>query len=175
MREVILDHDIVEDTYTLCTDALTLAGVDEAIDLIVPPALWLAERERLMQRSGKCGLWLETSESPEAVANDLPHLDLVVVHFAAFTDGRGHSTARLLRERYHYRHELRAAGDVFKETLYYLSRCGFNAFALRPGESLTQSLSGLDVFSEAYQTSVERQSPLFRRRLAQVPTEKTPS
>ncbi len=163
MHELIRDRAIVQDTYHIRTDSLE--GVDPQDDVIVVPALLAAERARLSQRTGKLGVWLETSEGPETIAEDLPHLDLVVVHFPSFTDGRGHSTARLLRERYRYRGELRATGDVFKETLHYLSRCGFNAFALRPGESLENALGGLDVFSEAYQTSVERQSPLFRRRL----------
>ena len=173
MHNVIRDGAIVADSYELRTDALD--GVDEARDLIVPLALWQAERERLIARSGKLGVWLETSDGPEDLAADLARLDLVVVHFPFFTDGRGHSTARLLRERHHYRGELRAAGDVFKETLHYLARCGFNAFALRPGESLELALGGLSVFSEAYQTSVERQSPLFRRRLAQTTVEEKTS
>ncbi len=173
MPELIRDRAIIEDTYHLCAD--TLEGVAEGRDLIVPLALWVTERERLSRRSGKLGVWLETSDGPEIIVEDLARLDLVVVHFSSFTDGRGHSTARLLRERYHYQGELRAAGDVFKETLYYLSRCGFDAFALRPGEPLEQALNGLDVFSEAYQTSVERQSPLFRRRLEKVATEEKSS
>lgn len=163
MPELIRDRTIVRDTYHFRAD--TLDGVLPQDDVIVTPALLAAERARLAQHAGKLGVWLETSEGPEVIAADLAHLDLVVVHFPSFTDGRGHTAARLLRERYHYRGELRATGDVFKETLHYLARCGFNAFALRPGESLVQALEGFDVFSEAYQTSVERQSPLFRRRL----------
>jgi uncharacterized protein (DUF934 family) len=173
MPELIRDRAIVQDTYHFRTD--TLDGILPQDDVIVTPALLAAERERLAQHGGKLGVWLETSEGPEVIAADLAHLDLVVVHFPSFTDGRGHSTARLLRERYGYRGELRAAGDVFKETLHYLSRCGFNAFALRPGESVALALGGLDVFSEAYQTSVERQSPLFRRRLEKAASEETPS
>ena len=173
MHKMIRDGAIVADSYEF--HGHTLAGVDEARDLIVPLAMWQAEREGLSARSGKLGVWLETSDGPEVLAADLARLDLVVVHFPAFTDGRGHSTARLLRERYHYRGELRAVGDVFRETLHYLARCGFNAFVLRPGESLERALSGLTVFSEAYQTSVERQSPLFRRRLAQAAAEEKTS
>ncbi|MDE2260785.1 MAG: DUF934 domain-containing protein [Betaproteobacteria bacterium] len=163
MPELIRDHAIVQDSYLPRVTSLT--GVDPWEDIIVSPDLLLAERDSLTQRPGKLGVWLETSDDPEVIAKDLVHLDLVVVHFPVFTDGRGHSTARLLREHYHYQGEIRAMGDVFKETLHYLARCGFNAFALRPGESPESALSGLDVFSEAYQTSVEHRFPLFRRRL----------
>jgi uncharacterized protein (DUF934 family) len=87
------------------------------------------------------------------------------VRFASFTDGRGYSLARMLRERYGYRGELRAIGDVLRDQIYYLSRCGFDAFALRADQKPEQALAALDDFSEAYQTSVDRPHPLFRRRL----------
>ncbi len=163
MPELIRDHAIVQDTYLARVS--TLLGIDEAQDIIVVPHLLQTERDRLLARSGKLGVWLETSDDPKVIAGDLAHLDLVAVHFPVFTDGRGHSLARILREQYLYQGEIRAMGDVFKETLLYLARCGFNAFALRPGESAKNALSGLNVFSEAYQTSVERRSPLFLRRL----------
>ena len=83
----------------------------------------------------------------------------------SFVDGRGYTLARLLRERHGYRGELRAIGDVLRDQLYYLSRCGFDAFAMRADQVPQQALSAFDEFSEAYQASVERPEPLFRRRL----------
>jgi uncharacterized protein (DUF934 family) len=88
------------------------------------------------------------------------------VHFPTFTDGRGYSTARLLRERYGYRGELRAVGDVLRDQLFYLSRVGFDAFALRQDQDAEGALASLADFSESYQASVERPQPLFRRRIA---------
>jgi uncharacterized protein (DUF934 family) len=86
------------------------------------------------------------------------------VNFPKFTDGRGYSTGRLLRERYGYRGELRAIGDIFRDQLLYLSRCGFDAFVLRPGEDPQAALAAFGDFSEAYQAAVDRPLPLFRRR-----------
>jgi uncharacterized protein (DUF934 family) len=125
----------------------------------------MAQREALLSRKGRLGVWLGSHEDPALIADDLAHFELIAVDFPQFADGRGYSIARLLRERYHWNGELRAIGDVFREPLFYLSRCGFNAFALRPGEDAQAALCAFDDFSEAYQVSVERPQPLFRRRL----------
>lgn len=61
----------------------------------------------------------------------LPHLEriaLVEVNFPAYTDGRGYSAARILREA-GYTGELRAVGDVLIDQLFPMRRCGFDAFA----------------------------------------------
>jgi uncharacterized protein (DUF934 family) len=57
-------------------------------------------------------------------------------------------------------------GDVQRDQLFYLSRAGFDAFLLREGEDAEGALAALTEFSEAYQASVERPQPLFRRRSA---------
>ena len=98
---------------------------------------------------------------------------MIAVNFPQFTDGRGYSTARLLRERYGWKGELRAIGDIQRDQLYYLSRCGFDAFLLNDGldaaqgdslRSVQNALSAFNDFSEAYQTSADQPVPLFRRR-----------
>jgi uncharacterized protein (DUF934 family) len=89
---------------------------------------------------------------------------LIAVNFPQFTDGRGYSIARLLRERYSWRGELRAIGDVLRDQLFYLARCGFDAFMLREGQDAQAALAAFNDFSEGYQASVERPQPLFRRR-----------
>jgi uncharacterized protein (DUF934 family) len=109
-------------------------------------------------------LRLEPHDDPAAVAARLDAVMRVEVNFPSFTDGRGYSIARLLRERYGYRGELRAVGDVQRDQLFYLARCGFDAFLLREGEDAGAALAALGDFSEAYQASVERPVPLFRRR-----------
>lgn len=107
---------------------------------------------------------LEPHDDPAAVAARLAAAARVDVHFPRFTDGRGYSIARLLRERFGYRGELRAVGDVRRDQLFYLSRVGFDAFLLPEGEDGEAALAALRDFSEAYQASVDRPQPLFRRR-----------
>jgi uncharacterized protein (DUF934 family) len=109
-------------------------------------------------------LRLEPGDDPARVAGRLGAAARVEVHFPSLADGRGYSIARLLRERHGYAGELRAVGDVQRDQIYYLSRCGFDAFLLREGEDAEGALAALRDFSEAYQASVERPQPLFRRR-----------
>ena len=135
-------------------------------DVIVPLSLWLARRDALLARVGRTGVWLKPDDDPAALATDLAVLPLIAVLFPSFTDGRGYSTARLLRDRYGYSGELRAIGDVLRDNIFYLSRTGFDAIALRDGEDAEEALAAFTDFSEAYQVSVERPQPLFRRRPA---------
>ena len=133
-------------------------------DLVVPLTLWLADRETLRSRPGKLGVWLDSHEGPEAIAADVERLELIAVNFPKYQDGRGYSIARLLRERYRYRGELRAIGQVARDHLFSMASCGFDAFLLREGEDPQEALAAFDDFSEAYQASVARPLPLFRRR-----------
>jgi uncharacterized protein (DUF934 family) len=135
-------------------------------DVFVPLVVWLAERDALLAREGEVGVMLLPNDEPAAIAADLDRLGVVAVHFPTFADGRGYSTARLLRERYGYRGELRAVGDVLRDQLFYLSRVGFDAFALRADQDPADAVAALSDFSEAYQASVDRPQPLFRRRIA---------
>lgn len=155
-----------------------LPDIPAAGDILVPLALWQAAAGALLARSGgRLGVWLGGGEDPVQIADSLAAFHLIAVHFPQFTDGRGYSIARLLRERYGWRGELRAIGDVQRDQLFYLSRCGFDAFLLNDGQDAPQgdslrsaqaALSALGDFTEAYQTSVERPLPLFLRREPQI-------
>jgi uncharacterized protein (DUF934 family) len=148
MPEVIRDCAAVNDTFQ---QVLSLAEATADDDIIVPLPVLLEAPDRVLNHSGRVGVWVEPDEEFEALVPYLPRLALVAVYFPVFTDGRGYSIARLLREKYHYRGEIRAVGDVFRDTLFYLARCGFNAFALRPGETTENAVKGLNDFSSVYQ------------------------
>ena len=107
---------------------------------------------------------LEPTDDPAAVAARLPGAARVEVNFPKFGDGRGFSIARLLRERYGYKGELRAVGEVARDHLYYMEQCGFDAFLLRAGEDAAEALAAFDDFSERYQSTAAQPLPLFRRR-----------
>src|SRR5438105_15710424 len=96
-------------------------------------------------------LRLEPTDDPASVADRLGRVARVEVNFPKFGDGRGFSIARLLRERYGYRGELRAVGQVGRDHLFYLESCGFDAFLLRDGEDAEEALAAFNDFSESYQ------------------------
>jgi uncharacterized protein (DUF934 family) len=165
MALIIKDRNVVTDPWLrleLAADG-SLPETPGPGDIIVPLAMWRAQRAHLLVRPGRLGVWLDSHEEPAAIAEDLRLFGVVAVNFPKFGDGRGFSTARLLRERYGWKGELRAVGDIFRDQLFFLASCGFDAFALREGEDPREALAGFRVFSESYQASVER-PPLFRRR-----------
>jgi len=105
---------------------------------------------------------LEPADDPAAVS--LEGVTRVEVNFPKFGDGRGYSIAKLLRTRYGYRGELRAVGHITRDLLFLMESCGFDAYELREGEDPHEALASFEDFSEAYQASVARPVPLFRRR-----------
>lgn len=154
---------------TLARDRWKWLEADEPLPLqgplVVPLARWVAEREALRARAGDLGVRLEPDDDPTRLAPDLDRLRLIAIRFPQFTDGRGYSLARLLRDRLGWRGELRAVGDVQRDQLLYLSRVGFDAFALKADDDADAAASALDAFSEAYQAAWDRPQPLFRRRV----------
>ncbi len=155
---------IVDDVWT---EVDTVGGLDcteDAAAVLVPLSLWSSERDRLIALGMPVGVRLEPHDDPASLVEDLGRLSLIAVHFPKFTDGRGYSIARLLRERYGYRGPLRAVGEVLRDQLFYLLRCGFDSFAMRHQEQVAGALSAYRDFSDAYQTAVDRKVPLFARR-----------
>ncbi len=151
---------------------------------LVPLALWRTLRDELAAeaasglasglasgsasgttRRARAAVLLEPGDAPAALAPDLARLALVAIRFPSFTDGRGYSAARELRERHGWRGPLMACGDVLRDQLLLLERCGFDTFRLRSGASIEDALAAFSDFSEHYQACAVR-APLFARRAA---------
>ncbi len=172
MPQLIKDRALAEDRYVLARDAAALADVPAA-PAIVPLALWRAERGALLAR-GNVGVLLGPADDPGAIAEDAATVPVIAVDFPKFTDGRGYSIARLLRERHGYRGELRAVGDVLRDQLFALSQCGFDAFALRADCDAASALASLDDFPGVYTATTRTPEPWFRRRRAARDPDATP-
>jgi uncharacterized protein (DUF934 family) len=164
MPRLIEGARVVDDAWQVLREARSLADVPEGVAVLVPLALWRAERDLLFVR-GNAGVWLAPSDDPVALAGDAARLLVIAIDFPAFADGRGYSTARLLRERYGYRGQLRAIGDIQRDQLYYLAQVGFDAFAVRDDRDADAALASLADFTDGYQSTVRR-TPWFRRRAA---------
>jgi uncharacterized protein (DUF934 family) len=165
MATLIKLRSVATDNWRLLDAAASLDAVQAAGAVIVSLALWRDQRASLAAR-GDVGVWLEPSEDPGVLAGDLAQLPLVAVRFPKFSDGRGYSIGRLLRDRYGFCGELRAIDDVGRDQLLGLERCGFDAFALREGENAERALAAFFELTDAYQGTVPEPRPLFRRRLA---------
>lgn len=172
MPRIIKNGSVVEDNWQVFTiaDGETPATVTlPAAPALLPLAVWLARRDEVISACARPGVWLDADEGPEALVGDIERFAVIAVNFPKFTDGRSYSSARLLRERHRYTGEIRAIGDVLQDQLFYMQRCGIDAYALRADKDPEKALAGLAVFSERYQAAVDEPLPLFQRRPAQAP------
>ena len=126
----------------------------------------LVEDEGLLAR-GDVAPCLAADDDPFELSPALRERPLVAIEFPAFSDGRGLSTAVILRTELGFTGELRAVGDVARDQLLAMARCGFDSFALREDQDPQRALAGLRPLSRAYQGDVLDPRPLFRRRRAQ--------
>ncbi|MCC8391751.1 DUF934 domain-containing protein [Paraburkholderia sp. MMS20-SJTR3] len=180
MASIIKNRAIVNDDWTVVRPAEdgTLPAVNElpAGKVLVPLTLWQAQRDALIASRGaeQLGVWLAPDSEPADIVGDFDKLALIAVDFPVFRDGRGYSIARLLRQRYGYTGELRSIGDVLRDQLTFMYRCGFDSYALRADKDINDALKAFDEFSVQYQSAVDT-SPLFRRRAAQADAVKVPA
>lgn len=134
-------------------------------DIIFPLAVWQARKAEIISCHKRIGLLIEPDQYVEDIAADLEYFIVIAVNFPKFVDGRGYSTASLLRQRYHYQGELRAVGDVLHDQLFFMQRVGFDSYALKDGKNLTYAIeAGFSPFGNAYQGSTSQPQPHFRRR-----------
>lgn len=160
MRQIIKNRQIVEDVWQHVADAAEWPTGP----LIVSQACWKQRRAALLERGEPIGVRLPNTVNPAELADDLPQIAVVALEFPKFADGRAYSQARLLRERYGYRGEIRAVGDVLRDQLFFMARSGFDTFELREGCRLEDALEAFGEFSESYQPAADQASPLYRRR-----------
>ncbi len=122
----------------------------------------LNQWQALAEKTGSA-VQIEPGDGINELLPMLAAISLVAVNFPLFTDGRGFSYARELRQR-GYQGELRAVGEFLPDQLHYLRRCGFDAFQFNDESRLEEGLRQLDIFSEHYQGAIDEPQPLFRRR-----------
>jgi uncharacterized protein (DUF934 family) len=160
--EIIKKGEIVASSWVHLRDDELLPA--ERVDVTVTLRRFASEAPALAAHPGRVGVRLHPEDDPEPHLPALLELPLLAVEFPRFTDGRGYSLGRMLRERHGYRGELRAVGNVLRDQLYYMHRCGFDAFELQPGKSIHEALEAFNELSVRYQGAVDEPRPLFRRR-----------
>jgi uncharacterized protein (DUF934 family) len=129
---------------------------------------WRKERDVLLGRNSPLGVRLANTHRVEDVAADLERFEVIVLEFPKFVDGRAYSQARLLRERYGYRGELRATGNVLRDELLFMHRCGFDAFEIAGTHAAESWRAAVNEFSVFYQPAADDRATVsaFRRSAA---------
>lgn len=159
-------------------DEFPRAQFDAGELLMLPLEMWLAHADSVAG-APNISVWLDSDEEPAKLCEtsgdaddadssasvfDCNNLPLIAINFPVFSDGRGYSYARQLREHYGYTGELRAIGDILRDQLFFYKRCGFNSYALRDDRDASDALASLQDFSQSYQAANDNSVPVFHRR-----------
>jgi len=137
----------------------------EAGDVLVSATRYLQDPDSFAKRTGKTGVTWPNNRDLDDLVPHLERLAVVALAFPSFRDGRAYSQARLLRERYGYRGELRATGQVLRDQFVFMLRAGFDAFEVRKqadAEAFAQTVKRYSVF---YQPTGDGRITALHRRM----------
>ena len=158
---VVRGGKVVADPWVVVADE---APVPPDRPAVVSLARWHNERTALAQRQAPLGVRLKSGDAAAEIAADLRHFALVVLEFPKFNDGRGFSAARLLRERYGFKGEIRAAGHLIRDQLQFLARCGVDTLEA-PDESWAEKWRiAQEEISVVYQPAADARRPALALR-----------
>jgi uncharacterized protein (DUF934 family) len=157
---------VVEDRFVRVLDE---APIPDGVPVLIPAARFLADANEIVAREAPTGiLW----PNNRRVADFAPHLDrlaLVALAFPTFRDGRAYSQARLLRETYGFRGELRATGDILRDQFLFLLRAGFDAFEVKKDADADAFAEAVKRYSVFYQPTGDGRLSAARARLRRAP------
>ncbi len=152
--------ETIEDPFTTVADETpTPRG-----DVIVSLQRFLAEGQKLLAEGRKVGVRIESSEAVEDIAADLPRIAVVALVVPKYRHGQAYSSARVLRERFGYQGQVRAVGEVLREQLRFMARCGVDAFEPADGSTADDVNHVVGRYRHVYQRAADGRAPAFEER-----------
>jgi uncharacterized protein (DUF934 family) len=152
-------------------DAFVRVADDDAIPsggaVLISAARFLADPDALSRRLGKTGVVWPNNRDVDDLVPYLDRLAVVALVFPTFRDGRAYSQARLLRERYNYRGELRATGQVLRDQFVFMLRAGFDAFEVKKDSDAEAFANTVKRYSVFYQPTGDGRVTALHRRMLQ--------
>lgn len=155
MPTLINVYQALEDKWIRLDD---IEPIGDAERVIVSVARLGADCDRFERAGLLLGVELAVTDRVADIEALLPRLKLVVLNFDAFADGRAFSQARLLRERFSFQGDIRAQGEVLRDQLSFMQRCGVSQFRLADCEDADLALSAFTDISENYQSELKMQA-----------------
>lgn len=119
--------------------------------------------DAFLDQSNATAVRLEPDDDARALIPFLDRLTLIEVAFPKFRDGRGYSSARILREA-GYKGELRAQGDVLVDQIAFMRRCGFDSFAPEASLNPDAVKRALSTYDQVYQNAADNAVPIWKLR-----------
>jgi uncharacterized protein (DUF934 family) len=153
----------------IVADSFVRVSDDEAIPpgvpVIVSAKRFLADPTGIVAHDAPVGVVWPNDRRVAELEPWLPQLALVALAFPTFRDGRAYSQARLLRERFGFRGELRATGQILRDQFLFLVRAGFDSLEVKKPEDAQAYAAVLARYSVFYQAASDGRIPAQRRRL----------
>ncbi len=153
---------ITQDAFVHVADDAPLPG-DGAI--LISAARFLDDPEGLCRRVGRTGVIWPNGRDVDDLVPWLDRLAAVALVFPSFRDGRAYSQARLLRERYFYRGELRATGQVLRDQFVFMLRAGFDSFEVKKESDAMAFAATAKRYSVFYQPTGDGRITALHRRM----------
>lgn len=119
--------------------------------------------DAFLDQSNATAVRLEPDDDARALIPFLDRLTLIEVAFPKYRDGRGYSSARILRDA-GYTGELRAQGDVLVDQISFMRRCGFDSFAPEGSLNTADVDAAFARFEHVYQGSADAAVPVWKLR-----------
>jgi uncharacterized protein (DUF934 family) len=159
---LVKDSRVVDDRFVRLADD---APIPDAGAVIVSAARYLAEAASLANRTAPTGVVWPNDRPIAELAPHLDHLALVALVFPKFRDGRAFSQARLLRERFGYRGEMRATGDVLRDQFLFMLRAGFDSFEVSKPADAAAFAESIQRYAVFYQPTGDGRATILNQRL----------
>lgn len=155
---------IVADSYIHVADD---AEIPEDGAVLIPAARFLQDAERLASRHSPTGVIWPNNRDLDELLPFLGRLAVVALVFPTFRDGRAYSQARLLRERHHFKGELRATGQVLRDQFVFMLRAGFDAFDVTKEADAEAFAATAKRYTVFYQPTGDGRITALHRRMQQ--------
>ncbi len=163
---LVKGNAIVTDEFAHLADDAEIPA-DGAV--LFPAERFLKDPEAALSRSGKTGVIWPNNRDVDDLLPYLGRLAAVALVFPVFRDGRAYTQARLLRERYKFRGELRATGQVLRDQFVFMLRAGFDAFEVKKQSDADAFAIVAKRYSVFYQPTGDGRVTAFHRRLMHLP------
>jgi uncharacterized protein (DUF934 family) len=159
---LVKDGKIVSNNFVHLADDADIPA-DGAV--LIPAARFVIDPELLSSRNGPTGVIWPNNRDLDDLVPYLGKLAAVALVFPTFRDGRGYSQARLLRERYGYKGEMRATGQVLRDQFVFMLRAGFDAFEVIKQADAEAFLATAQRYTVFYQPTGDGRITALHRRM----------
>ena len=161
---LVRNGKIAADTFVHIADD---ADIPDDGDVLMTAARFMKDPEALAASKNPTGVIWPNNRDLDELVPYLDRLAVVALVFPTFRDGRAYSQARLLRERYKFRAELRATGQVLRDQFVFMLRAGFDSFEVVKQADAEAFASTARRYTVFYQPTGDGRITALHRRMQQ--------